>query len=66
MERDSGGATARGHRTRVVVQVLLGIALLVYGVALWTDTVTTTPPASVYILASVGLFAYAAVLLRRS
>jgi hypothetical protein len=54
---DGSGVTAR--RVRIAVQFVVGVALLGYGLALLTDTVSWTPPAAVYFAASIALFAYA-------
>lgn len=46
------------HRVRIGLQLILGIALIVYGIGLFTGTFTWTPPAIVYFAVGISLGTY--------
>lgn len=63
MPDDSNVSTL--ERALAGVQLVVGVGLLAYGVGRLTDTVTYELPAAGYFLASIVMFAYAALLVRR-
>lgn len=52
-------------QVRMGLQFVLGVAVFAYGVGRLTDVISYELPAAVYLVAGVGLLAYAVLLLLR-
>jgi CHASE2 domain-containing sensor protein len=61
---DSGLPTT--ETVRSVLLLVFGFVLFAYSAALWTDMITFTPPAVVYLVGGIGLVAYGISKMRQS